>query len=162
MPDPNGHFTFKSFMARSQQSLGKRENEKKKEQKKKEKEARKEERKSSTDKGKSLEDMMVYVDHEGNLVSAPPDPSRRAEVNAEDIEVGVARQRELTEEELQRKGTVTFFNQSKGYGFIRDHESQESLFVHINDIAGPVNENDRVTFEKVKGTKGWQAVKVRK
>ena len=89
-------------MARSQQSFGKRENEKKKEQKKKEKEARKEERKSSTDKGKSLEDMMVYVDHEGNLVSAPPDPTKRAEVNAEDIEVGVARQRELTEEELQR------------------------------------------------------------
>jgi cold shock CspA family protein len=149
-------------MGRSQETFSKRENEKKRAQKKKEKDQKKEERKANSDKGKSLEDMMVYVDHMGNIVDTPPDPLKKTKVNADDIEVGVARQRPLTAEELVRRGTVTFYNAAKGYGFIRDHESQESVFVHANGLQIDIAENDRVSFETVKGPKGMQAVNVRK
>jgi cold shock CspA family protein len=61
-----------------------------------------------------------------------------------------------------RKGKVAFFNTSKGYGFIKDLLTQESIFVHINGLIDSVNENDNVTFERMKGPKGWNAVKVKK
>jgi cold shock CspA family protein len=60
-----------------------------------------------------------------------------------------------------RKGTVTFFNDSKGYGFIKDSETQESVFVHVNGLANPIKENDKVTFEVEMGMKGPTAVKVK-
>ena len=58
-------------------------------------------------------------------------------------------------------GTVKFFNESKGYGFIKDHESQESIFVHVNGLEDPVKENDKVTFETEMGQKGINAIKVK-
>jgi cold shock CspA family protein len=60
-----------------------------------------------------------------------------------------------------RNGTVTFFNDSKGYGFIKDLATQESIFVHINDLESPISENDKVTFETEKGHKGLNAVRVK-
>ena len=61
-----------------------------------------------------------------------------------------------------RTGTVTFFNASKGYGFIKDSQTQESIFVHANGLAGiTIGENDKVTFEVEMGPKGPNAVRVR-
>lgn len=149
-------------MARSQVTFSKRENEKKRAQRKKDKAEKREERKANSDKGKELEDMMVYVDQDGNLVSTPPDPKEKRKIKAEDIELGVPRQREADPEDLIRRGTVTFYNAAKGYGFIRDHETQESIFVHANGLQIDISEQDRVSFETVKGAKGLQAVNVRK
>jgi cold shock CspA family protein len=149
-------------MARSQVTFSKRENEKKRAQRKKDKAEKREERKANSDKGKELEDMMVYVDQDGNLVSTPPDPKEKRKIKAEDIELGVPRQREADPEDLIRRGTVTFYNAAKGYGFIRDHETQESVFVHANGLQIDISEQDRVSFETVKGPKGLQAVNVRK
>jgi cold shock CspA family protein len=57
---------------------------------------------------------------------------------------------------------ISFFNESKGYGFIKDLQSQESIFVHINSLEEAVKENDKVTFETEQGPKGLSAIKVKK
>ncbi len=148
-------------MGRSQQTFNKKENEKKKQKKKKDKEKKKEERKMDSDKGKSVEDMFAYVDEHGNISSTPPDPDRKIKkVNAEDIEIGVPK-KEHVEEETVRNGTITFFNDSKGYGFIKDHDSQESIFVHINNTLEPVSEGNHVTFETERGPRGLNAIQVK-
>lgn len=148
-------------MGRSTETFGKKEKEKARLKKRKEKEEKREERKANPSKGQSLEDMMVYVDENGNLTSTPPDPRRKREINAEEIQIGVSRQEDLPEE-AGRRGTVTFFNESKGYGFIRDQRTQESLFVHVSGLKEPVGEGDKVTFEVTNTPKGPNAVEVRK
>jgi cold shock CspA family protein len=60
-----------------------------------------------------------------------------------------------------RQGIVTFFNDSKGYGFIKDLETQESIFVHANGLTEPIRENNKVSFEVEKGKKGPNAVDVK-
>jgi len=60
------------------------------------------------------------------------------------------------------QGTVKFFNNSKGYGFITDDETGKDCFVHINSLNGvEIKEGDKVSFDTVKGTKGLNAVKVK-
>ena len=59
-----------------------------------------------------------------------------------------------------RTGKVSFFNHEKGFGFIRDLVTQESIFVHINNLSGPVQENDKVSFTTEKGPRGLMAVNV--
>jgi len=139
----------------------KRERENKKQQERKQKEERRQERKENAKKGKSLDEMMAYIDENGNISATPPDPRRKIIVNAEDIEIGVPKQREMTAEEMLRKGVVTFFNHEKGYGFIKDMQTGESIFVHINSSADELKENTRVIFEVEKGPKGLNAVNVR-
>lgn len=148
-------------MGRSQETFNKKEKEKKKLRKKKEKEERKEERKANSSDGNNLDDMIAYVDEFGNISSTPPDPSKRKEIKQEDIQLGATRNEE-TEEDVVRIGIVTFFNESKGYGFIRDKNTQESIFVHINGLTEPIKENNKVSFEVEKGPKGLNAVNVKK
>ena len=59
------------------------------------------------------------------------------------------------------KGTVKFFNESKGYGFIKDQESDKEYFVHVSGLIDKINENDEVTFELQEGKKGLNAVNVK-
>jgi cold shock CspA family protein len=139
----------------------KKEREKKKQQERKEKEEKRLERKEHTLKGKGLKDMMAYVDENGNISATPPDPSKRREVNVEDIEIGVPKQKEFDPADLIRKGVVTFFNNDKGYGFIKDQETQESVFVHVNALQEQIKENSRVVFEVEKGPKGLNALNVK-
>jgi cold shock CspA family protein len=148
-------------MARSQSSVIKKEKEKKKLQKRKEKEQRKEERKANAKDGKSLEDMMAYVDENGNISSTPPDPGKKKAVKTDEIMIG-ARARDEDKGNPIRTGKVTFFNTSKGYGFIKDDQSQDSVFVHMNSLITPIKENDKVTFETQRGHKGLAAVNVKK
>ena len=144
-------------MGKSQETFNKKEREKKKQ---KDKEERKEERKANN-KGKSFEDMIAYVDEFGNLTSTPPDPNKRREIKVEDIQIGATKQAEIDPAEIVRNGTVSFFNESKGYGFIRDKQTNESVFVHISGLIDKINENDKVTFEVEMGQKGPNAVKVK-
>lgn len=149
-------------MGRSQETFNKKDKEKKKLKKKQDKEQKKEERKANSDKGKGIDEMLAYVDEDGNITSTPPDPMKKKTViKAEDIQIGISRQADLEPEDLVRKGTVTFFNDSKGYGFIKDHDSQDSVFVHVNGLVDTIKENDRVTFETEMGQKGMNAVKVK-
>ena len=59
-----------------------------------------------------------------------------------------------------RKGTVSFFDTSKGFGFIIDSADQEKYFTHVSGIIDQISENDKVSFELEKGMKGMNAVKV--
>ena len=104
--------------------------------------------------------MIAYVDENGMLTNEPPDPSKKQKVKAEDIEIGIPTR---VEEEFDpvRKGVVSFFNDSKGYGFIKDLETKESIFVHINNVLEEIKEGNLVTFEVEKGHKGLAAVKVK-
>lgn len=148
-------------MGRSQETSNKKEKEKKKLKKKQEKELKRKERKANSEKGKSFEDMLAYVDENGNLTTTPPDPTKKKEIKTEDIQLGATKREDIEPMDVVRKGTVTFFNDSKGYGFIKDHETQESVFVHINGLEDDVKENDKVSFETEMGQKGLNAVKVK-
>jgi cold shock CspA family protein len=143
------------------ETWNKKEREKKKRQNKKEKAEKKLERKENSKDGKSFDDMLAYLDENGNLSSKPPDPRKKIVVNVEDIEIGVPKQQPINPEDLIRKGVITFFNDAKGYGFIKDLESQESVFVHINSLTEEVKENNKVIFEVEMGPKGANAVNVR-
>ncbi len=146
-------------MGKSQETFNKKEKEKKKRKKREEKLKKKEERKNAEKGG--LDDMIAYVDEDGNISDTPPDPEKKkTNVKAEDIVVGVPKKEEQEPEDIVRKGKVTFFNDSKGYGFIKDEVSQESVFVHANGLIDEIAENDKVTFEVEKGQRGPQAVKV--
>lgn len=147
-------------MARPQETFNKKEMEKKRLQKKKEKEQRKEERKANAKDGLTLEDMMAYVDENGNIVSTPPDPNKKKSINVEDVVIG-SRNNESATPVNQRTGTVTFFNTSKGFGFIRDTETRESIFVGSKSITTRIQENDVVTFETEMGPKGLNAINVK-
>ncbi|HYG41190.1 MAG TPA: cold-shock protein [Cytophagales bacterium] len=61
-----------------------------------------------------------------------------------------------------QKGTVKFFNDSKGFGFIKHDDSDEETFVHVSGLLDEVRENDKVEFEVVQGKKGLNAVNVKR
>ena len=149
-------------MGRSQETFGKKDNEKKRAKKKTEKEERKAERQANAKSGQPLEEMFAYVDEDGNISATPPDPKKKRIIKDEDIQIGVARRTDDDDADPVRTGTVSFFNDSKGYGFIRDSQTQESIFVHANGLAaGPIKEGDKVNFEVEMGQKGPTAVRVK-
>lgn len=148
-------------MAKSSQSFNKREKEKQKAKERQEKREKMEERKANKKNGQSLEDMMAYLDENGNLSTTPPDPSKKKIFNAEDIEIGVPQHQE-DPEEANRVGTVSFFNTAKGFGFIRDIKSGESVFVHASQLTEPLKEGERVKFETEMGPKGLVAINIQK
>jgi CspA family cold shock protein len=59
------------------------------------------------------------------------------------------------------KGKVKFFNDSKGYGFIKDDETGNEYFVHSSGLIDQINEDDEVTFELTEGKKGMNAINVK-
>ena len=58
-------------------------------------------------------------------------------------------------------GTVKFFNNSKGFGFIKDSESEKEYFVHVSGLNDEVSENDEVSFDLQEGKKGLNAINVK-
>jgi cold shock CspA family protein len=149
-------------MARSQETFGKKEVRNKKEKKRKDKEAKKLARKEAESNGSDLDSMMAYVDENGQIVDTPPDPlAKKKIIKAENIQIGVPKREDLPEMDPIRTGNVTFFNDDKGYGFIKDSETSESLFVHINNCEGEIKEGNKVNFEVEMGQKGPTAVRVK-
>jgi CspA family cold shock protein len=59
-----------------------------------------------------------------------------------------------------QEGTVKFFNETKGFGFIRPTQG-EDIFVHISGLVDQIRENDRVEFDVQQGPKGLNAIKVK-
>ena len=143
-------------------SWNKKERENKKREERKKKEEKRQERKENAGKGKSLDEMMAYLDENGNLTSVPQDNRKRVEISLEEIEIGVPKQKELSPEELIRRGTVTYFNGAKGFGFIEDNENGQRVFVHQSSSGFALQEGVKVTFEIEKGPKGYTAVNVLK
>lgn len=141
------------------ETWNKKEREKKKKQNKKEKAEKKQERRENNKLNPESE--YAYLDENGNLSSKPPDPRKKIIVNVEDIEIGVPKQEPVNPEDLIHTGIVTFFNNDKGYGFIKDQATHESVFVHANSLSQPIKENNKVSFEIEMGPKGANAVNVK-
>jgi len=148
-------------MAKSQESWNKKEKENLKKKKREDKAKKKEERKASGGSA-DFDSMIAYVDEFGNITSTPPDPTKRKEVKAEDIMLGVPARESEEQGDGTRKGIVSYFDSSKGYGFIRDLDTQESIFTHINSHIDKIEEGNKVSFRTEKGPKGLNAVEVRK
>ncbi len=148
-------------MGRSQETFNKKEVRNNKEKKKKEKLQKKLARKENQKKS-SLDDMIAYVDENGMLTSTPPDPTKKkSTVKLEDIQLGAQTRSAKEEEDPIRKGIVSFFNDSKGYGFIKDIETKESVFVHVNNVIDEIKEGNLVNYEVEMGHKGPAAVRVK-
>ena len=58
-------------------------------------------------------------------------------------------------------GKVKFFNETKGYGFVKDNETDKEYFVHVSGLIDEIRENDDVTFDLQEGKKGLNAVNVK-
>jgi len=147
-------------MGRSQETFNKKEVRNKKEKKRKDKEKKRLIRKDN-EKGGGLDDMIAYVDENGMLTSTPPDPSKKTSIKLEDIEISIPKSDPNLVIDPIRKGSVTFFNTSKGFGFIRDLETQESVFVHVNNLLEDIKEGNLVNYEVEMGQKGPTAVQVK-
>ena len=147
-------------MAKSKETINKREKEKKKLTQQRDKKLKSEERKANKKKGGSLEDMMAYLDEDGNLTSQPQDPRIKKSYNLEDMQISIPKQEDR--KEVFRNGVVNFFDKSKGFGFINDVQSNERIFFHINNLLEAVNENDKVEFLVEKSPRGPNAIHVKK
>lgn len=147
-------------MGRSQETFNKKEVRKKKEKKRKAKEERRQARKEN-EKNNSLDDMIAYVDENGQITSTPPDPTEKEEIDPDEIQVSTPKKEEIEEPETVRTGFVTYFNENKGFGFIKDSKTQESVFVHVNNLLEEVIKGNKVSFEVEMGPKGPNAVKVK-
>ncbi len=137
-------------------SFNKRELEKKKEQKRKEKLQRKEERKAGG--VSSFDDMIAYVDENGFITDTPPDPTKKQEIDLEDIEVSTPKKEEIEDPIL--RGRVEHFNTEKGYGFIKNLSGVDKYFFHISNAPAEIAEGNTVTFELERGDRGMNAVKI--
>ena len=119
---------------------------KKKILKKKIKEEKRVLKKTNNNKGKSLEEMFVYVDFNGHLTDVPP----HLQVKPDD---------KLNKKLF--KGVVTHLNE-KGFGFIKENETNENVFFNINSAYADIKINHEVEFTKIKSERGFKALQVKK
>lgn len=128
------------------ESFTKKEFNKKKLQKKRLKEEKRELKKTQNNKGKSFEEMIIYVDRNGHFTDVPP----HLQVNEEEAN-----------KKKQYKGTVTHLNE-KGFGFIKEDETKDSIFFSIQTCKDNLLINDTVTFTKTKTERGFKALEIHK
>jgi cold shock CspA family protein len=147
-------------MAGSQETFNKKDKEKKRLKKRKDKLQKQADRKANS-QGGGLENMIAYVDEFGRITDTPPNPANRTKIDVESIELGASK-REAIEVDPIRKGRVEFFDHTKGFGFIKEIETQEKFFVHVNSLTEEIKEGDIVNFEIERGAKGMNAVRVKK
>lgn len=146
-------------MAKSKETFNKKEKEKKRLKQKQEKKQKVEERKANKRDGNQLEGMMAYLDENGNLTDTPPDPSRKRVFLSEDIQIGVPKQEDTGQDEF-RTGTVIFYNDAKGFGFINDHATNERIFFHVKEMQEQIEESDKVKFLVERGPRGLNALQL--
>lgn len=135
-------------------SFSKKENLKKKLQKKQEKSQKREERKSNNNKGKSLEDMLVYVDKFGNLTDIPPDQQEAEEERRREL-----KNSRQAAENIVYTGVISYFN-DKGFGFIKEDKTNDNVFVHSADVNQPLEKGAKVAYKKTVTPKGLKATEV--
>jgi cold shock CspA family protein len=138
-------------------TFNKKEKEKKRLKKRQDKAEKMAMRKANAEPGQSLEEMMAYVDEDGNLSSTPPDPKKKKATRAEDIEIGIARRSESDEADEIQTGKVTFFNETKGYGFIQENGNGHNIFFHLSAVQGKIKLGATVSFESENSAKGLVA-----
>ncbi|HKI88439.1 MAG TPA: cold shock domain-containing protein [Draconibacterium sp.] len=147
-------------MGRSQETFNKKDVRNKKEKKRKEKEAKRQAKRENEGKS-SLDDMIAYVDENGMIRDTPPEPGKKTEIKLEDIEISVPKGGTAADEDPIKKGVVSFFNESKGFGFIKDMQTKQDVFVHVNNLIDEIKEGNLVTYEVEMGQRGPTAVRVK-
>ncbi len=93
------------------------------------------------------------------LTSTPPELQKKEAIDLESIAISTPKKEE--EEERPYKGRVEFFNENKGFGFIKDLSSTNKYFFHISAVKENIKEGNIVYFELERGTKDMNAVNVR-
>ena len=136
------------------ESYSKKEKDKKKAIKKLEKLNKREHRKTNNNKGKTLEEMIVYVDVFGRLTDVPPD--------MQDREKDLLDESQSVKEDLYHNGMIASYNVSKGFGFIKQDNSNDKIFFHFKALNEDVIVGDKVMFTKQHSEKGIRAKSVRK
>lgn len=151
-------------MAKSQETYNKKERTKKRLQRRKEKELRRDEKRlEGPAEPKGLDDMLAYVDENGNISLTPPDPKKMKKVVAEEILVSTPKDSELEGANEPTRGEIIHFDSSKGYGFISDSMTKERIFYHISAIVGQELEvGDKVEYAAIKTPRGFQAETLKK
>ena len=133
-------------------SFSKKENKKKKVKKQQDKLLRREERKTHNNKGKSLDDMIVYLDENGNFTDIPPHLQVRSDKKSS------ARLPDKDGDNVYT-GTVTFLSE-KGFGFITEDHTKENIFFHQLQQREIIKKNDRVSYQKEDSPKGKKATEI--
>ncbi|WP_312554708.1 cold shock domain-containing protein [Empedobacter brevis] len=136
-------------------STSKKENSKKKALKKIEKRNKRESRKDNNNKGKSLEEMIVYVDVLGNFTDVPPHLQNKEE----DL---LNNKRLQPEKDAYIEGVVDVYNESKGFGFIKVANSTNKIFFHFKESKELLKVGDNVRFKKEITEKGFRAIQITK
>jgi cold shock CspA family protein len=147
-------------MAGSQESFNKKDKEKKRLKKRLDKQQKIANRKANS-QGGTHKNMIAYVDENGRITDIPPNPADKKKIDADSIKIGVPK-REKEEFPSIRKGKVDFFDTTKGFGFIKELDTQERFFVHVKGLLEEIREGDTVTFEIERGLKGMNAISVKK
>ena len=127
-------------------TVGKRENEKKRLAKREEKQKKKDSKKLSSKS--SFDDMIAYVDENVKKEELNPDERIIATPKKED------------EDPVILRGRVEFFNEARGFGFIKDLAGVDKYFFHVNNVVGNISEGNIVTFDLERGVKGMNAVNI--
>ncbi len=145
-------------MGRAKETFGKKQTRENQLKKRQEKERRKQERK---EQGKSsFEDMIAWVDANGQIVSEPP-TEEKEEIKASDIDVSIPKGG-VKSVEIINEGKVRNYDDSKGFGFIQSNSYENSIFFHINDCLEEIKPGYKVSFDLEKGQKGMKAINVKK
>jgi len=146
-------------MAKSKETFNKKQKETKRMQKRHTKESKKLERDNNRQKGAPLNEMLAYVDENGNLTSTPPEHGMLRHISSP----AVTSVQNISENEPGQlhTGIVTFFNEEKGFGFIQDQRNKEKVFVHVSDLLDKIKEHENVSYEVERGKRGPSARKVK-
>ncbi|VTR54019.1 cold-shock protein [Sphingobacterium thalpophilum] len=136
-------------MSKSQITFNKKEREKKKMLKKQHKIEKKEFNKTNNDKGKSLEEMFAYVDEYGNISDRPP--VKLSETERANLSVA---------QDTYSLGKVVHYNETSGYGFIRDNETQQSVYFNDRLVGWKLQLNQKVRFKFKTAKQGAQVTEV--
>ncbi|GGF09623.1 Cold shock protein, CspA family [Chishuiella changwenlii] len=135
-------------------STSKKEKNKKKALKRLEKISKREDRKENNNKGKSLEEMIVYVDVLGNFTDVPP--------HLQDKEGDLLKNDRKVEKDAFIEGVVDNYNESKGFGFIKVPNSNDKIFFHFKESRELLKVGDQVQFKKAISEKGFRATQITK
>lgn len=146
-------------MAKSKETFDKRAKEQKRLKQRRDKAEKMEERKLNAKKGVALEEMLAYVDENGNITDKAPDPRQRKLFRVEDIQIGIP---PGNLRESSSSGKLQFFNEEKGFGFIIDSKTQDRIFVHHSNLQMPVQLNDVLEYDIQNGERGLVAVNISK
>lgn len=139
------------------ESSTKQEYTKKKIKKLKDKQLRREDRKKNNNKGKPLDEMMVYVDVNGHFTQVPPHLQNRSA----DLASAKKAQKSVASHNADFTGIVTYLSE-KGFGFITEDETGENVFFHVGQTTQTVEKHNKVSYKKELTPKGYQAVEIKK